>query len=424
MGTVGEDLNPDTSNTPAAVAWPKIGLTVGIGASAGGLAAFRTFLDHMPSDTGMTFVLVQHLDPHHQSMLVDLLAPHTAMSVTEARDGETMLADHVYIIPSDATLTVSEGALHVQKPAPAREHRRPIDTFLASLAEDQNERAVCIVLSGLGSDGTAGLRAIKARGGLTLAQAEFDETALKGMPTSAAATGLVDYVVRVEAMPEKLVAHQEQLSAATGWSAAQASREDWPKHLRKIGALLRSGVGHDFSDYKENTMMRRVQRRMQVLSIDAVAAYIERLEADQHEADLLFRELLIGVTQFFRDPEAFEALGTTIFSAFLKDRDPDSPIRIWVPGCATGEEVYSLAILLKEAMTAANVDTKVQIFGTDLDANAIAIARAARYRKAGDEVSSERLKQWFAAEGNVHCPIKAVREMCIFSVHSIIKDPV
>jgi two-component system, chemotaxis family, CheB/CheR fusion protein len=259
--------------------------------------------------------------------------------------------------------------------------------------------------------------------GFTLAQAEFDHSAMKGMPTSAAATGLVDHVVPVEGMPEKLAAYQEQLSAISGWRAAQAGSENWEAHLSRISALLRGTVGHDFAGYKDNTLIRRVRRRMQVLDLDTVTAYIERLETDVHEADLLFRELLIGVTQFFRDPEAFDALRVTVLPALLKDREPDQAIRVWVPGCATGEEVYSLAILIKEAMTAANVDLKVHIFGTDLDAGAIAVARAARYRKIGSAISPDRLQRWFVDEGEVHCPVKAIREMCIFSVHSIVRDP-
>jgi two-component system CheB/CheR fusion protein len=398
-------------------------LIVGIGASAGGLAAFRSFLDHMPSNTGMTFILIQHLDPHHPSMLADLLAPHTGMTVSQARNGEKVASNRVYVIPPDATLTIANGVLKVQSPAPIREHRRPIDSFFRSLAEDQGEHAVSIILSGLGSDGTTGLRAVKTHGGLTLAQAELDATAMHGMPTNAAATGLVDHVIPVEAMPEKLIAHQEQLSAASGWRASQASREDWQRHLVKINSLLRAGVGHDFSDYKNSTLIRRVQRRMQILRIDVVTSYISHLAADPHEADLLFRELLIGVTQFFRDPEGFEALRATVLQTIMAERDPDDPIRVWVPGCATGEEVYSLAILLKETMNAANVDFKVQIFGTDLDANAIAVARAARYRKAGAEVGADRLNAWFAADGEIHCPIKSIREMCVFSFHNVIKDP-
>ena len=418
----GKTVNAAGAKTPAP-APSEIALTVGIGASAGGLAAFKAFLTHMPPDSGMAFVLVQHLDPTHPSMLVDLLAPHTAMRVAQAKDGEKVDANRVYIIPPNATLTIENGTLRVTTPAPPRENRRPIDTFFASLAKDRGERAASIVLAGVGSDGTAGLRAIKAGGGLTLAQAEVDHTAMKGMPNSAAATGLVDHVVPVEGMPEKLAAHQEQLSTITGWKTDQASSEEWRKHLHKISTLLRSGIGHDFAGYKENTLIRRVQRRMQVLEFDTVTAYITRLETDAHEADLLFRELLIGVTQFFRDPEAFDALRATIFPALLKDRDPDEAIRVWVPGCATGEEVYSLAILLKEAMIAANVDVKVQIFGTDLDAAAIAIARAAKYRKTGSKIAPERLRRWFTEEGDMHCPVKAIREMCIFSVHSIVRDP-
>jgi len=275
----------------------------------------------------------------------------------------------------------------------------------------------------VGSDGTAGLRAVKERGGLTLAQAEFEETAMTGMPTSAAATGLVDHIVAVHDMPQKLIEHQKDLTEARTWRTDQASREDWREYLQQIAALLRNAIGHDFADYKANTLIRRVKRRMQSLQIDTVETYIARLGSDPGEADLLFRQLLIGVTQFFRDPDAFDALGATIFPGLLADRNPDEPIRIWVPGCATGEEVYTLAILLQEAIIAAKTDARVQIFGTDLDANAIAVARAARYRKAVDEVSADRLKTWFAAKDDVHCPIKSIRELCIFSVHNINRDP-
>ncbi len=406
---------------PAAPNPPK--LTVGIGASAGGLRAFRSFLEHMPADTGMSFVLVQHLDPHHPSMLVELLAPHTAMSVTQARDGERVAPNHVHVIPPDATLIIKDGVLSVTTPAPPRSSRRPIDSFFLSLAEDCGDCAVSIVLAGVGSDGTAGLRAVKADGGLTLAQAEFDETAMQGMPNSAAATGLVDHVVPVEAMPEKLIEHQKQLSEVRAWRTSKANPKEWREYLKQIAALLHTAVGHDFAGYKENTLIRRIERRMHALQLDTVPAYIARLGTEPHEVDLLFRELLIGVTQFFRDPDAFHTLRTMIFPKLLADRSPDDPIRIWVPGCATGEEVYSLAILLKEAMAAAKTDVRVQIFGTDLDANAIAVARAARYRKAADEVPANLLRMWFAAKDDMHCPIKAIREMCIFSVHNITRDP-
>jgi two-component system CheB/CheR fusion protein len=377
----------------------------------------------MPSDSGMSFVLVQHLDPHHSSTLVELLAPHTGMRVTHAEDGDKLAGDRVYVIPPDATLTVAHGVLHVAKPAPPRAFRRPIDTFFTSLAEDQRDRAVCIVLSGLGSDGTEGLRAVNLNGGLTLAQAEYDETAMQGMPGNAAATGLVDHIVAVEDMPKKLLAHQAELSEQIGWRQAKADKDDWRRHLKKIAHQLRIGVGHDFDNYKESTVIRRLERRMQVLQIDDVESYVSHLETDPHEADLLFRELLIGVTQFFRDPDAFEALRSKVFPALFTDRSPDDPIRIWVAGCATGEEVYSLAILLKEFMEEAKLDFKVQLFGTDIDANAIAIARSARYRGVEEAVSPDRLKRWFVADGHVRCPSKSIRQICVFSTHSIIKDP-
>jgi two-component system CheB/CheR fusion protein len=398
-------------------------VVVGIGASAGGLGAFKTFFAHMPADSGMAFVLVQHLDPHHKSMLVDLLGRHTAMTVVEAEDRTRVAANRVFVIPPDATLTIRGGALRLTKPAPAREHRRPIDTFFAALAEDQGERAVCVVLSGTGTDGTLGLRAVKEHGGLTLAQAEFDSTAMSGMPHSAVATGLVDHVVPVEDMPATLIEYQRHLTKVAGRKDGDGNRRDTAEHLSAINALLRAGTGHDFRQYKPNTLIRRVQRRMQVLRIDTVPAFIDQLRKDPRQVELLFREFLIGVTQFFRDPPAFDALQATVVPKLLEDKGADDHARIWVPGCATGEEVYSIAILLREAMERHGTAPKVQIFGTDLDAAAIAVARAGRYRKAMAGVSPERAERWFAEDGDEHCPVKDVREMCVFSTHSVVKDP-
>jgi len=398
-------------------------LIVGIGASAGGLEAFTTFFANTPADSGMAFVLVQHLDPYHKSMLVELLGRHTAMAVTEAEDRMRVVADRVFVVPPDATLTIKDGVLRMTKPAPAREYRRPIDTFFSSLAEDQGERAVCIVLSGTGSDGTLGLRAIKEHGGLTMAQAEFDSTAMSGMPHSAAATGLVDHIMPVEDMPATLVEYQQHLINVAGRKDADGNRRDTAEHLAEISALLRSATGHDFSQYKQSTLVRRIQRRMQVLRIDTVPALIERLRKEPREADLLFREFLIGVTQFFRDPPAFAALQATVIPKLLESKGAEDPVRIWVAGCATGEEVYSIAILLREAIERHGAAPKVQIFGTDIDDAAVAIARAARYRKTMAGVSPERLERWFAGEGDEYCPVKEIREMCVFSTHSVIKDP-
>ena len=398
-------------------------LVVGIGASAGGLTAFKKFFANMPADNGMAFVLVQHLDPHHDSLLVELLGSQTGMKVVEAIDGALLGANRVFVIPPDATLTIKNGALRLTKPAPPRESRRPIDTFFSSLADDQGENAVCIVLSGTGSDGTLGLKAIKESGGLTLAQAEFDHHAMSGMPGSAAATGLVDQVMMVEAMPARLMEHRAHLIEVAGQKDANGARTDTAEHLKAISLILQRGISHDFAHYKQNTLVRRVQRRMQVLQIRSVPAFIEYLEKEPGEVELLFREILIGVTQFFRDPQAFDALATTVLPRLLANKDTGDPIRIWVPGCATGEEVYSIAILLKEAMARHVNAPRVQIFGSDIDDRAIARARAGRYRGPIEGVSPERLKRWFTAIDDDHCVVKDVREMCVFSTHSLIKDP-
>lgn len=386
--------------------------------------AFKVFFANMPIDSGMAFVLVQHLDPQHRSMLVELLSSATAMPVVEATDGLRVAADHVYVIPPNATLRIAEGKLHVLKPAPAREHRRPVDTFFMSLAEDQEENAVCVILSGGGSDGTEGLQEIKEHGGLTIAQAAFDEHAMIGMPTSAAATGLVDYVLPVEKMPAKLLAYSKHLLSVEQHKDADGARQDAGEHLAKICSLLRGKLGHDFSQYKEKTLVRRIQRRMQVLQIDAMADYVERLRKESSEAELLFHELLIGVTHFFRDSPAFDALETQIIPHLIHNKGADDTVRIWIPACATGEEVYSIAILLKEAAGKQDAGPSFQIFATDIDTHSVAIARAARYRKSQiADIPAARRERWFVADGDHWCPVKDVREMCIFSTHSVLKDP-
>ena len=399
-------------------------LIVGIGASAGGLQAFKAFFANMPADSGMAFVLVQHLDPQHKSMLVELLSSVTAMRVNEAADGAAVAADNIYVIPPNATLQIAGGKLRVSKPAPAREHRRPVDTFFSSLAEDQKENAVCVILSGGGSDGTQGLREIKEHGGLTMAQAEFDEHAMSGMPMSATSTGLVDYVLAIEEMPAKLVAYNKHLLAVEPHKGPDGTRNDASDHLTKVYALLRAKLGHDFSQYKEKTLVRRIQRRMQVLQIGTMPEYIERLRKEPREYELLFRDLLIGVTHFFRDPLAFEALRTQVIPQLIRNKDANETVRVWIPACATGEEVYSIAILLKEAVDRRDSGPKFQIFATDIDDRAIAVARTARYRKSQiAEIPIAQRERWFVAEGDVLCPVKEIREMCIFSPHSVIKDP-
>ncbi len=402
---------------------PKAFLIVGIGASAGGLEAFKSFFGKTPTDTGMAFILVQHLSPDHKSMLTELLARTTDMDVIEATDGMEVKPNCVFIIPPDATLTIRGGRLKVERPAPPRERRRPIDTFFESLAEDQGENAIAVILSGTGSDGTLGLATIKERGGLTLAQAEFDHHAMAGMPQSAAATGQVDEVLAVEAMPARIVAYHRHMTGVAGAKDGEGLRQDAATHLATIMGALRARSGHDFSEYKGKTLLRRLQRRMQVLQVETPFAYIERFRKQPEELDMLFRELLIGVTQFFRDPASFEALAATVIADLVAGKGADGEIRIWVPGCSTGQEAYTLAILIREAMDTRRPTPKVQIFGTDIDDRAIALARLGRYRKPAAGLSPERLERWFTEDRGDSCVISEIREMCVFSTHSIIKHP-
>lgn len=377
----------------------------------------------MPPDSGMAFVLVQHLAPDHKSMMAELLSRHTAMTVKEAEDGAQVRANQIFVIPPNATLTIKRGILRVVRPALPRQHRWPINDFFSSLAEDQGERAVCIVLSGTGTDGTLGLRKVKEHGGFTLAQAEVDHVAMSGMPQSAAATGLVDQVMLVEAMPARLIEHQRHMIKVATRKNGDGTRHDAAEHLSTITTLLHAAVGHDFSQYKRNTLVRRVQRRMQVLRLDTVPAFIDRLQKDPHELELLFRDLLIGVTQFFRDPDTFETLQTTAISGMLATAGSRVTLRIWIPGCSTGEEVYSIAILLQEEMDRRRIAPKIQIFGTDIDEKAVTIARAARYPKTMSGMSPARIRRWFVEDGDEYSLIRKLREMCVFSLHNVVKDP-
>lgn len=413
----------EVASEPSGEIWASRPLVVGIGASAGGLDAYKTFFSKMPVDSGISFVLVQHLAPDHDSMLAELVGAVTTMPVTQAIHDETLVPNHIYVIPPDATLTLKGRKLQVARPAPARD-RRPINTFFVSLAEQLGEEAVCIVLSGTGSDGASGLTSVKEHGGLTIAQAGGGDSAMAGMPRSAEATGDVDHSLAIESMPAKLLAYQQHLSKAAGSKDADGTRTDTSAHLSTIGALLRLKVGHDFRQYKEKTVVRRIQRRMQVLQTDTVAAYIAHLRDTPQEPELLFRELLIGVTRFFRDPVAFEALRTTAIAMTLDEKmRGGGGVRVWVPACATGEEVYSLAILLSEEMERRGQAFPVQIFGTDIDDRAVATARAARYGEPMEGMSAERIARWWVEDRGEWSPIRSIREMCVFSVHSLVKDP-
>jgi len=397
---------------------------VGIGASAGGLAAIEEFLAALPSgeSLGMAFVLVQHLDPDHKSLLLDLVRRYTHMEVTWAEDGMEVLPGCAYVMPPNKDMALVNGRLTLVEPEAPRGLRLPIDYFFRSLAADQRERAVCIVLSGTGSDGTLGLRAVKGEGGMAIAQSP-ESAGYDGMPRSAIGTGLVDYVLAPAEMPEQLLGY---LSRAFGREPqpARAAAPGRPDQLLEVLHLLRDRSGHDFTHYKTNTLRRRVERRMAVTRIERMDDYLALLRRDSLEAETLFRELLIGVTNFFRDAPAFEALAAEALAPLVATRRPGDPVRVWVPGCSTGEEAYSIAMLLQEQADAAKRNVPVQVFATDIDAEAIERARAGVYPGSiGADVSPERLARFFVQDGDTYRVAKSVRDCLVFAKQDVTKDP-
>lgn len=392
-----------------------------LGASAGGLEALEKFFKHMPADSGIAFVIVQHLAPDHTSALPELLARCTQMSVVQARDHTEAKPDHVYIIPPNATLTIKDGKLRVAPPSEPRGYRTPIDSLFRSLAQDRGENAVCIMLSGTGTDGTLGLREIKENGGMAMAQtlesAKYD-TILR----SAIATGLVDHVLPVEEMPAKLLEYAAHLGALDG--KPNHIREQVGARLGKIHSLLRRRAGHDFSQYKETTIARRLERRMKALQIDTVDQYIQTLEGQPEEVDRLFKDLLIGVTQFFRDSEAFEALGREVIPKLFQGKGSGDEVRVCVVGCASGEEAFSIAILLCEFTARLENRPRIKIFATDIDERGLETARKGIYPEGiAEHVSRERLERFFSKQDHTYQVKRELRELCIFSTHSFIKDP-
>ncbi|MDP3908590.1 CheR family methyltransferase [Novosphingobium sp.] len=399
-------------------------LIVGIGASAGGLDAFRSFFAAMPTDSGMAFVLIQHLDPNYDSALAEIIGECTGMPVTKAVDGTVATPNTVAVIPQNAILKIERGVLRVAAPESPTARRSSIDTFLVSLAEDQGENAVGIILSGFGSDGTIGIEAIKEAGGLTLSEAAFDHRAKFGMPQSAAVGGFVDYVLQPHEMPARLLEYRDFKYRRAALGLAQSSGNDQASYLATICAVLNSRLGRDFGQYKSSTLMRRVRRRMQVLHIEDPNEYIAQLRKLPNEPDLLFREILIGVTRFFRDPAMFETLAETVVPELVARGGPDEPIRLWVAGCATGEEAYSLAIVFKEALARAESTRQVTIFATDIDDRAVTVARGGLYTDAIEaDITADRLTRHFVKDGPRYRVAKHIREMCVFSTHDLVKDP-
>lgn len=392
-----------------------------LGASAGGLEAFEQFFRHVPPDSGMAFVLVSHLDPGHVSMLTEILQRSTAMPVAEAQDQMVVAPNQVYVIPPNRDMTIFHGTLQLSVPAGLRGQRMPIDFFLRSLAEDQGEKAIGVILSGTGTDGTLGLRAIHGAGGVAFVQdpstAKYD-----GMPTSAVQSSLATYVLPAEKMPEQMLTYVKTLfehkvkPVSTAPAATSA--------LNKIMLLLRSKTGNDFTLYKQSTIHRRIERRMTVHSIGDTDIYARYLQEHPGEVQLLFKELLINVTSFFRDPEAFDVLKKDILPQLFEHKPEDYIFRIWVPGCATGEEAYSVAIVFREHMDDAGQEFKVQIYGTNIDEDAIAAARSGVYLpNIAIDVSQERLRRFFVKEETGYRVKKDIREMVVYATQNVIKDP-
>ncbi len=396
---------------------------VGIGASAGGLEALEQFLRNVPQDSGLAFVIIQHLDPTHKAMLTELLQRSTGMKTYQARDRMQVKPNSVYVIPPNKDMSILHGALHLFEPSAPRGLRLPIDFFLRSLAEDRQERSIGVILSGMGSDGTLGLKAIKEKAGLVLVQepatAKFDS-----MPRSAISAGLADLVAPAEELPGKII---DYLRHARTLAGSEPPLEEKDRSaLEKVVILLRDKTGQDFSLYKKNTIRRRIERRMGIHQLDKITDYVRYLQHNPQELELLFRELLIGVTNFFRDPAAWELLRIEALPALLEKRLAGGVLRAWSVGCSSGEEAYSLAIVCHEALSELKprVDYKIQIFATDLDQDAIDKARRGWYpANIAADVSAERLRRFFVQEEDGYRIGKKIREMVTFATQNVIMDP-
>lgn len=419
-------LPPPRQRKPAAKVASKASATfpiVGIGASAGGLEALEQFLARVPPGSGMAFVIVQHLDPTRKGIMPELLQRATGMKVIQVKNRTPVREDCVYVIPPNKDMSILHGVLHLLAPASPRGLRLPIDIFLRSLALDQQERSVGVILSGMGSDGTLGLRAIKEKAGVALVQepatAKFDS-----MPRSAIDAGLADIVAPAGELPGKIFAYLQRKPLIVRTELVLEDKTQ--SALEKVIVLLRDHTGNDFSLYKRNTLYRRIERRMGIHQITKMARYVRYLQENSQELDLLFKELLIGVTNFFRDPAVWEELRTQVIPALLASRSPGHALRAWVPGCSTGEEAYTLAMVFREAVEALKPKASfvLQIFATDLDRDAIDKARHGVFPpNITTDVSAERLKRFFTKEDHGYRVRREIREMVIFAPQNIIMDP-
>lgn len=397
---------------------------VGVGASAGGLAAITALFQELPPDIGMAFIVVQHLDPKHASMMTELIGRVTRMPVHEATDQMAVQSNHVYVIPPDRHLAILHGKLQLMPRPEGRGEHKPIDYFLQALAGDLGSQAIGVILSGTGTDGTLGIKAIKAEGGITFSQDE-ESAEYDGMPHSAIAAGYIDFVLRPADLALELMRIGRHPYIHAGATAVVSDMlPEVQQHLSKIFVLLRARTGNDFTYYKHATIKRRIKRRMMLHKIDRLGDYVKLLNERPGEVEALFQDILINVTNFFRDGEVFDALAEKVLPRLVKERRAGDPIRIWVCGCSTGEEAYSIAMTLLEHLGDQANDTTVQIFATDIDDKAINVAREGVYPEGiAADVSPRRLKRFFTRVTNGYRINKSIRDMCVFAVQNVVKDP-
>jgi two-component system CheB/CheR fusion protein len=392
---------------------------VAIGASAGGLAALSQLLENIPADSGLAFVVVTHLEPHHESHMPALLARHTLMPVSHAQDGELVQPDHVYVIPPDALLRIARGTLHLQALPDRSSRPRPIDVFMGDLARDQTRTSVAIVLSGIDADGSVGVKHIKAQGGTVMAQ-EPQSAEYPDMPRNAVATGLADFVLPPQQMGPVLVDYARKASLRP------ATPVESPGDMQDIAgilmALLKAGAP-DFRDYKPGMIERRVRHRMALMGLPNLAELRKQVETSAETRQLLSNDFLIGVTEFFREPKAWAELAERVLPELLQRTD-DRPVRVWVPGCASGEEAYTLAMLLSEQAPSAETRARIEIFATDIDPRALEVARAGIFpASVTHTISPERLRRFFVQVGDSFQVKKELRALVVFSSHNLLVDP-
>jgi two-component system CheB/CheR fusion protein len=431
---MASDNTPESDNIPVAAEHSKGPIeeadghspfpVVAIGASAGGLEAFQHLLAKLPTDTGMAFLLVQHLNPRLESRLTDLLSKSTTMPVQEAAHDMELQPNHIYIIPPNSNLGVARGHLQVTPRGEGRGPHLPVDYLFRSLAEEQKARAIGVVLSGTGADGTQGICEIKAVGGITFAQ-DAQSSRYSGMPVSATNSGCVDFVLPPEQIAERLAEIGSHPYLVSETAPVIKQQQDGEADYRRILTRVRSVTGVDFSQYRDTTIKRRILRRMALHSQQFIHEYAIQLDSDEAEVQTLYHDLLINVTSFFRDPQVFYALQELVYPAIVKEKAPRAPIRVWVPGCSSGQEAYSIAMSLVEFFDDKPARPPIQIFATDLgDAPSLEKARAGIYPESIEaEVNPERLRRFFTKEDHVYRVSKSIREMSVFARQNITTDP-